>query len=210
MVDYAVDVLQLKKPTALIVRPENNHSQKAALAIEQQSQTRGLGGVTQISYPENKFQPETVATHLPDVVYFLGARDELDSLLKTLEIMKSQPYLFASGSLTGAKALGDKTFLSFPAPPNESNAEEFFQLIKRNQLTTQHLTTQAVAYSAAKLLVVGLQKTGRDLSRKKLIYSLEHLYQFDTGLMSTLSYSSNQHIGSTKVAIVPSQQSQKK
>jgi ABC-type branched-subunit amino acid transport system substrate-binding protein len=198
MVDYAADVLKLKKPNALIVRPENDHSQKAALAIEQQSQTRGLGAVTQI-----QFQPETVAAHLPDVIYFLGARDELDRLLKAINTMKPRPLVFASGSLTGAKVTGDKVFLSFPTPPHDNNADEFFQLIKHHQLTTQHLTSQAVAYSAAKLLMAGLQKTGRELSRKKLVDALEHIYQFDTGVMSPLSYSSNRHIGSAAVAIVP-------
>jgi ABC-type branched-subunit amino acid transport system substrate-binding protein len=123
-------------------------------------------------------------------------------LLKAINTMKPRPLVFASGSLTGAKVTGDKVFLSFPAPPRDNNAEEFFQLIKHHQLTTQHLTSQAVAYSAAKLLMAGLQKTGRELSRKKLVDALEHIYQFDTGVMSPVSYSSNRHIGSTAVAIV--------
>ncbi|MDD1606497.1 MAG: hypothetical protein LUP96_07365, partial [Methylococcaceae bacterium] len=142
------------------------------------------------------------------VIFFFGSRDELNILLKTAEAVKPKPYIFISSALTGAsivnKEFADKIFLSSPVSPQEqANATEFFQLIKRNNLSTQHLTTQAVSYSAAKLLVEGLQKTGRELSRKKLIHNLETIYRFDTGLLPLLSYGSNRHIGSAEVSIVP-------
>jgi ABC-type branched-subunit amino acid transport system substrate-binding protein len=88
------------------------------------------------------------------------------------------------------------------APPVQASAEEFFRLIKRNNLSIHHLTAQAVSYSAAKLLAEGLQRTGRELSRKKLINTLETIYQFDTGVMPPLSYGSNRHIGSAAVTII--------
>ncbi|MFZ2312701.1 MAG: hypothetical protein WAV82_08795, partial [Methylobacter sp.] len=132
----------------------------------------------------------------------------LRTLLKSAGELKPRPYVFVSGSLTGSNVFDemfrDRIFLSFPSQScDQPNADEFFRLIKRNNLTTEHLAAQAVSYSAARLLAEGLQRTGRELSRKKLISTLENIYQLDTGVMPSLSYAPNRHIGSAAVTIVP-------
>ena len=215
MVDYAADVLHLKNTSSMVISPENSNIQKAAEAIEKQSRTRGLGLVTRVVYPPHSFQPQTIFAQLekqpPKVIFFFGTDDELAVLLKSTTALKPKPYLFVSASLTGSKVFNegyrDRIFLSFPSRPHDqTGADEFFRLIKRNNLTTDHLTAQAASYSAAELLVEGLQRTGRELSRKKLIKALENSYQFDTGLMPTLSYGPNRHIGSAEVTIVSAPQ----
>jgi ABC-type branched-subunit amino acid transport system substrate-binding protein len=212
MVDYAANELHLKNIHSMVISPENSDIRKVAKTIEKQSQTRGLGAITHFVYSPNTFQHQTVVAELtkqkPEVIFFFGTSDELGVLLKSIETLKTKPYVFISSSLTNAKAVNaqfhDKIFLSSPpSSQDQSNANEFFQLVKRNNLTTEHLTMQALAYSAAKLLVEGLQKTGQALSRKKLVDNIEHIYQFDTGLLPSLSYSSNRHIGSVDVAIGP-------
>ncbi len=215
MVDYAADVLHLKNISSMVISPENNNIQKAAEAIEKQSGTRGLGPVTRLTYPPYEFQSQAFAAQLkkqsPEVIFFFGANDELRTILKSAGELKPRPYVFVSGSLTGSNVFDemfrDRIFLSFPSQSRDQpNADEFFRLIKRNKLTTEYLTAQAVSYSAAKLLTEGLQRTGRELSRKKLISMLENIYQFDTGVMPSLSYGPNRHIGSAAVTIVPAAQ----
>ncbi|MDD1616397.1 MAG: ABC transporter substrate-binding protein, partial [Methylococcaceae bacterium] len=120
MVDYAVEVLQLKNSAAMVISPENSHLQKVAKTIEKHSQTRGLGSVTQFTYPANSFQPLAITAefnkHTPTVIFFFGSRDELDILLKTANALKPTPYIFISSALTGAtvvnKEFADKIFLS--------------------------------------------------------------------------------------------------
>jgi ABC-type branched-subunit amino acid transport system substrate-binding protein len=211
MVDYAADVLHLKNTSSIVISPENSNIQRAAEVIEKQSQVRGLGLVTKLAYPSHQFPSQAFVAQLkqqsPEIVFFFGTDDELRILLKNAEELKPRPYVFISGSLTGPildnQGFQDKIFLSLSSPPNEQmNTDEFFRLIKRNDLTTQHLTAQAVTYSAARLLAEGLQRTGKELSRKKLINTLENIYQFDTGLMSPLSFGPNRHIGSPKAFIV--------
>ncbi len=212
MVDYAANELHLKNIQSMVISPENTNIQKVAKVIEKQSQMRGLGAVTHFVYSPGTFQPQAVTAQLtkqtPDVIFFFGTGDELNVLLESTKTLKIKPYIFISSSLTGSKLVNeyntDKIFLSSPTSShNQSSAEDFFRLIKQNNLSTQHLTAQAVTYSAAKLLVEGLQKTGQELSRKKLVQSIEHLYQFDSGLLPPLSYGTNRHIGSVDVAIVP-------
>ncbi|MGJ0483559.1 MAG: ABC transporter substrate-binding protein [Methylomicrobium sp.] len=211
MVDYAADRLHLKNPTARVIAPADNHFQKAAEVIEKQSLIRDLGPIALLAYPPHQFEGRSIAAELekqpPEVIYFFGSDDELRMLLKSLKGFKPQPYVFCSGALTGTtvfnEAFYNPIFLSVLSPPNDpKNTNEFFRLIKRHRLMMHHLPAQALAYSAAKLLAEGLQRTGRKLSRKKLITTLEQIARFDTGLMSTLSFGPGQHLGSRKVRII--------
>ena len=55
---------------------------------------------------------------------------------------------------------------------------------------------------AAKILVEGLKRTGRDLSREKLMRSLEKLYEFQTGLTPLITYGPNRRIGALGAHVV--------
>jgi hypothetical protein len=59
-----------------------------------------------------------------------------------------------------------------------------------------HLAMQAAALSASMVLVEGLSRAGRDLSRQKLLTALEGLQSFDTGLMPPIGYNADRRIGS--------------
>ncbi len=52
------------------------------------------------------------------------------------------------------------------------------------------------AYAAGLLLVEALERAGHDLSRRKLIDTLEAVQGFDTGLLPPLSYNADRRIGS--------------
>ena len=54
---------------------------------------------------------------------------------------------------------------------------------------------QLSAYSAAKILVEGLRRVGREVSREKLIEALEGLSQYPTELTQAITYSPNRRIG---------------
>ena len=51
------------------------------------------------------------------------------------------------------------------------------------------------AVSAATLLTEGLFRSGRDLSREKLIESIEGLYGFNTGLTPEMAFTPNRRLG---------------
>jgi ABC-type branched-subunit amino acid transport system substrate-binding protein len=52
------------------------------------------------------------------------------------------------------------------------------------------------AYAAGLLLIEALERAGHDLSRRKLIDTLEAVQGFDTGLLPPLSYNADRRIGS--------------
>lgn len=65
------------------------------------------------------------------------------------------------------------------------------------------LAAQRTALAAAKLLVEGLRRAGRDVTRARLIDAIETIQRFETGYLPPLSYGPRQHIGFTGAQIVP-------
>ncbi len=61
---------------------------------------------------------------------------------------------------------------------------------------------QVAALGSAMVLVEGLSRAGRDLSRQKLLAALESLQGFETGLMPRLSYNADRRIGSYGAYVV--------
>lgn len=59
------------------------------------------------------------------------------------------------------------------------------------------------ARAAAVVLVEGLRRAGRDLTRERLVDALETLRNFRTGLVPPVTFSASRHVGSTGVWIVP-------
>lgn len=58
-------------------------------------------------------------------------------------------------------------------------------------------STQSAALASAKLLVEGLRRAGRDVTRESLIEQIESLYRFRTGLTPPLSFGPTRHAGTT-------------
>jgi ABC-type branched-subunit amino acid transport system substrate-binding protein len=62
---------------------------------------------------------------------------------------------------------------------------------------------QRSVLAAVKLLVEGLRRAGRDVTRAKLIDAIETIQRFETGYLPPLSYGARQRIGFTGAQIVP-------
>ena len=58
------------------------------------------------------------------------------------------------------------------------------------------------AFSAAKILVEGLKRAGREVSREKLIETLEGLSGYVTGLTPAVTYGPNRRIGAMGAYVV--------
>jgi branched-chain amino acid transport system substrate-binding protein len=59
-----------------------------------------------------------------------------------------------------------------------------------------------LGYGAARVLAEGLQRAGRDVTREKLIAALETLKDFDTGLTLPVTFTKDNHEGSTEVRML--------
>jgi len=146
----------------------------------------------------------------PAAVFFMGTPQDFSSFMMEAEKASWFPQiLLPSGgvpSVSNAPAEFDgKIFFTLPASPTDQKPDalsEFRALAEKYKLPQKHLAAQITAYSSAKVLVEGLKRAGKELSREKLIQSLEGLYQYSTGLTPPISYGPNRRIGAMGAYIV--------
>jgi ABC-type branched-subunit amino acid transport system substrate-binding protein len=122
----------------------------------------------------------------------------------------------ASGPLLAhAEGFGGRILLAFPTLPQDRTAQGVAALRRalagggdgvapaaEAAAAARVGATEVAAYAAMDLLVEGLRRTGRDLSRLALIETLEGLRDHRTGLLPPLSYGPNRRLGTGGAWIV--------
>ena len=123
----------------------------------------------------------------------------------------SRAAFLLAGSLVGRdvfNAAGDsrnKILIAYPTLPSDqtpNGLEQFRALVRAHSLSTRHLPFQISAYSAARVLVEGLRRSGRELSREKLLTELEGFYEFETGLTPAVTFGPNRRVGALGAYVV--------
>lgn len=208
LAEYAARKLRGQKLSTAVIYPAEPQWAGIAQAIEKQAVGHGWRNPMQIHYASGQINAAELARRLKDdgieALFFFGSPTELLSLTREAERSAWTPYLLLSGSLTGIEIFDlpavfqDKTFLAYTTIPSDHKPAavmEFSSLQRQRALTQQHLLAQISAYAASKLLVEGLKRAGRGLSREKLIAALEKLYDYETGLTPKLTYGPNRRVG---------------
>ena len=83
-----------------------------------------------------------------------------------------------------------------------AGASESSGLLQRNKIGSNHAAAQASAIAAARILVHALELCGKDLSRERLITTLEGLYEYDTGADAKDHFWPNRRIGALGAYVV--------
>ena len=214
MVDFAATKILAANHRLAIVYPENEIASGTAEAVERQCQLSGLAFHAKVSYQPGRLDVIKLVQRLiqeADVIIFFGSPAEQQTFILEAEKRRWTPQLLLLGSLAGREVLDaplsftNRIFLAYPTLPSDqtrAGVMEYRALQEKHQLPAQHLATQLSALSAAKILVEGLKLAGKDLSREKLITSLEGLYEFDTGLTPRVTYGPNRRIGALGAYVV--------
>jgi ABC-type branched-subunit amino acid transport system substrate-binding protein len=184
-------------------------------ALEEQCKKRQYHSVTGINYSGKSFDPVGLVKRMSeagtDAVFMLRFGAEEVALLKEAGKANWSPYFFIPGAAAGREILDvppifkGKVFLSFPTLPSDETREGFLEyraLAEKHKLSQRQLGAQFSAYCAAKILVEALKLSGKELSREKLIKTLEGFYEFDTGLSPRITYGPNRRIGALGAYIV--------
>jgi ABC-type branched-subunit amino acid transport system substrate-binding protein len=139
-----------------------------------------------------------------ETVFFFGSGRFASAFFAAAGALGWTPDVYAPGPLLGREAFtappvfDGKIFLSFPTLPTDTTPrglEAYRRLASRHPLPDGNQASQISALAAAEVLVEGLQRAGRDLSREQLITALEGLYEHETGLTPPLSFGPNRRIG---------------
>ncbi len=144
-----------------------------------------------------------------DDVFWLG---DGEGLLAWLERRpQGTPRVFALGAAVGRHALAlpdsfkGQLFLAFPMPPLDltlSRARPLARLASTQKVRLRHPAAAICAYAGSRVLLEGLRRSGRLLSREKLVATLEGLSNFDAGLIPPVSYGPHERVGLVGATIV--------
>lgn len=146
-----------------------------------------------------------------DAVLFLGNSGELGELARGAESRDLQPYLLAPGILAERgifelpASFSYRVLLSYASLPTDyslSGAEEFERLHEKYRFGYEYDIAQVSAFTAAKVLVAGLENAGRRLNREELLLGLEDIDEFHAGLAPPLSFGPFRRTGSMGAHIV--------
>jgi len=139
------------------------------------------------------------------VILFLGSSSDLVKMLDNQPPGQKMPYLFIPGFFVSSHILKltdeyarqlEMAYITVP----DSNKEgqellKFRQFMRRNNLDHDYLSARLFAYSATETLIEGVKRSGKRITRKKLVDAVEELYGFDAGLNRPISYGSQRRTG---------------
>lgn len=212
---HATKSLPLKNPRIQILFPEREGLGEIVTGVEELYKSKGWLNITRTGYPSGGDIPAATLNQLrqgsSDLLLFLGGESEAGTLLKELGAGNCATTLLMPGVLAGKSiyqipaACKGKAWLSFPSLPDdrkEWGMTEFQSMASRQQLAVTHPTAQLAAYASAKILVEGLRRAGRNLSRERLLEALEGIFEFDTGLTPLVTFSKIRRTGALGAYIV--------
>jgi ABC-type branched-subunit amino acid transport system substrate-binding protein len=213
---FAARKTDAAKSRVAIVSPDVEFNRSIVASIEEQGKKAGWKSVTTTYYAPDGFNAASRVAELKqkgiDTVFFLGSGIEAIAMLKDADTAGWAPSIYMLGTLVGRNIADavtmktkDKVFLAFPTVPADvsaAGAAEYSTLLQKNKLGSTHAAAQASAMAAAKILVHALERCGKDLSRERLITTLEGLYEYDTGLMPKITFGPNRRIGALGAYVV--------
>ena len=154
----------------------------------------------------------------PTAVFFIGSLPNSLAFMNAAAKVNWFPQILlqgggvASGIFDAPPGFDGKIFFTAPNSPFEQTAgglSEFKSFVEKYKLPQKNLGAQAAAYSSAKVLVEAMKRVGKELSREKLIQTLEGFYEFQTGLTPPLTYGPNRRVGAMGAYVVTVQLKEK-
>ena len=133
-----------------------------------------------------------------DLLFLLGV--DPDEVLARLGATRPRPQILIAGaSLRDLPSGATPIHIAAPTLPTDLTPEgkqELRAFLERHKLPATHIATRAATYATTRTFLEALKRAGRDLTREKLIATLETLYQFPTGLTRPITWARNRHVGS--------------
>ena len=200
----------------VVVYPRVQHFDRLAEAARERAGAHGFASATEYVFALGKFDARVAKSKLhygdAGAVLFLGSAQELVQFGNAAAATDWTPLLLAPGLLAERdvfdlpSAFGRKVLLAYASLPTDyspAGTAEFETLHEKYGFGYDFGIAQVSAYTAAKVLVAGLEQAGRNLTREELRAGLERLDGFHPGLVPPIRYDALRRTGSVGVHIVP-------
>jgi ABC-type branched-subunit amino acid transport system substrate-binding protein len=208
---FAASDQGLKAARSLVVYDQEEGIRAAIDRITKEAETVGWARPQLMPVQEVKDWALLLQNGKIDAVFWLASGELLGAFFKGAMASQVFPLILAPSAVVGSeifqapRQFSGHLFLSFPILPPDQTKEgemEYLELARTNRFSPGNLAERLVALSAVKLLVYGLEKAGRDLTREKIVESLESIYHFETGQTPPLSFSPNRRVGATGAHVI--------
>ena len=159
------------------------------------------------SYPRGSMKPAALVAELKqsaiEALFLLVPGEDQAALLRAAEALAWHTRVFLPVALAGReigaapKRFSGKLFIAVPMLPSDQSqagARQYRDLAAKYELPMTYRPIQLATLGAARVLVEGLKRAGRDLSRDRLVEALEGLYEFETGLTPPVTYGPNRRL----------------
>jgi ABC-type branched-subunit amino acid transport system substrate-binding protein len=200
----------------VVVYPRVQHFGRLAETAQQRASALGFASATDFVYALGSFDAQAAKSQLQireaGVVLFLGSAQELVQFGSAAAATDWTPLMLAPGLLAESNVFeiplvfGRRVLLAYASLPTDyspKGAAEFESLHEKYGFDYGYSIAQINAFTAAKVLIAGLERAGRNLSGETLRTGLESLDDFHPGLMPSVSYDAFRRTGSVGVHIVP-------
>lgn len=154
---------------------------------------------------------ERISSLDAEILLWLGPATAVAPTLGLLVGSEPAPVVLLPGALAFGDpfalplALDGKLFLAYPWVPEDvtpAALRDYEALVAAHGLTPTARPAQLAALTAATILVEGLARSGRGVTRASFIDTLERLQEFQTGLTPAISFGPNQRVGVHDMRIV--------
>jgi ABC-type branched-subunit amino acid transport system substrate-binding protein len=208
---FAASNQGIKAARSIVVYNEEEGIQAAIDRITKQAETIGWEQPQTVNLKEGKDWSLLLRDGKIDAVFWLASGEYLGEFFTGAVASQVFPLVLAPSAFVGSeiyrapKQFSGHLFLSFPVLPSDQTKEgemEFLELARAGRFSQGNLADRLAALSAAKLLIYGLQKAGREARREKIVEILEKLYHFETGQTPPLTFSPNRRIGALGAHII--------
>lgn len=215
LVNFAATQSELQQASLAILNSENPLSTAAATAAEDRAKKLGRIVKVRQSFAFDNFDVKGVVQELKSknvgAVFLFSTGDDAANLLREAGAAGWTPHLFTLGVMAGkdlpnvGPQFKDKVYLAFPTVPSDISKEglaEFTALHDKYKFAARHTASQLSAFAAAKVFVEALTRAGKDLSRDKLVTTLEGFYEYDTGVTPHITFGPNRRVGAAGAYVV--------
>jgi ABC-type branched-subunit amino acid transport system substrate-binding protein len=200
-------------PTVAIVAPGEAALNGPVAALETAVADAGWPTAVAVRYNRQGFTPkdiERLTEAHADPIFFLGSGAEAKSLAESLFLASWTPRLLVTGMAADASlyalplAFEGRLFVGLPSQPGGpvGEAADKYRRLAAAGLGREHLTAQLAALAAAEILIEGLKRAGRDVTRERLVEQLETLRTFETGYAPPVTYTPGRRLGARGAYIV--------
>ena len=137
-------------------------------------------------------------------VVFSGTADQLLQLDRLSDQSNWHPYILLpdlsllSATASTSQEFRERVYFASSIVSSGHSREgltQFLQFHQRHNLGHNYIAAQVSAYTAASVMVEGLKRAGKQLSREKFLAALEGIQKLETGMVPPLSFGASHRVG---------------